>query len=275
MCAERRIVLCARKGESSYVRGKAIRPMCAERRFVLCARKGDSSYVRGKAIRPMCAERRFVLCARERGVVRTHLGEGIASTAWPVGRCAATARVCSVHVRSTSACQRTKCAVGNESVLRRKRGANAVGAKVAARCARTGCSWRFVRASTEANSVSVIGVTRSVIGVGRHCELLLCEAVCCLREHRGPSTRRWWAGLGARGPWSVAVVTRVVVVARRRCGVAVAVREQMPVACNSYLVDPASSHMLVSKIKPCMSKYIPSYGETANGSLNQLWFLRS
>ena len=26
----------------------------------------------------------------------------------------------------------------------------------------------------------------------------------------------------------------------------------------SYLVDPASSHMLVSKIKPCMSKYIPA-----------------
>ena len=44
---------------------------------------------------------------------------------------------------------------------------------------------------------------------------------------------------------------------------------------NSYLVDPASSHMLVSKTKPCMSKYTPSHGETANGSLNQLWFLRS
>jgi hypothetical protein len=44
---------------------------------------------------------------------------------------------------------------------------------------------------------------------------------------------------------------------------------------NSYLVDPASSHMLVSKIKPCMSKYKPQNGETANGSLNQLWFLRS
>ena len=29
------------------------------------------------------------------------------------------------------------------------------------------------------------------------------------------------------------------------------------VAVNSYLVDPASSHMLVSKIKPCMSKYKP------------------
>ena len=24
---------------------------------------------------------------------------------------------------------------------------------------------------------------------------------------------------------------------------------------DRYLVDPASSHMLVSKIKPCMSKY--------------------
>ena len=28
---------------------------------------------------------------------------------------------------------------------------------------------------------------------------------------------------------------------------------------NSYLVDPASSHMLVSKIKPCMSKYKQVY----------------
>ena len=37
-----------------------------------------------------------------------------------------------------------------------------------------------------------------------------------------------------------------------------------------YLVDPASSHMLVSKIKPCMSKYKRLYSETANGSLNQL-----
>jgi hypothetical protein len=36
----------------------------------------------------------------------------------------------------------------------------------------------------------------------------------------------------------------------------------------SYLVDSSSSHMLVSKIKPCMSKYKPQQGETANGSLN-------
>ena len=41
-----------------------------------------------------------------------------------------------------------------------------------------------------------------------------------------------------------------------------------------YLVDPASSYMLVSKIKPCMSLYIPWNGKTANGSLNQLSFLR-
>ena len=40
--------------------------------------------------------------------------------------------------------------------------------------------------------------------------------------------------------------------------------------CWSNLVDPASSHMLVLKIKPCMSKYKPCYDETANGSLKQL-----
>jgi hypothetical protein len=42
---------------------------------------------------------------------------------------------------------------------------------------------------------------------------------------------------------------------------------------DSYLVDSASSHMLVSKIKPCMSKYKQVYCETANGSLNQLSFI--
>ena len=39
---------------------------------------------------------------------------------------------------------------------------------------------------------------------------------------------------------------------------------------HNNLVDPASSHMLVLKIKPCMSKYKLLYGETANGSLKQL-----
>src|ERR1700759_751800 len=42
---------------------------------------------------------------------------------------------------------------------------------------------------------------------------------------------------------------------------------------DSYLVDSASSHMLVSKINPCMSKYKQLYCETANGSLNQLSFI--
>ena len=45
----------------------------------------------------------------------------------------------------------------------------------------------------------------------------------------------------------------------------VAAQYREPVLCltagakcsRSYLVDSASSHMLVSKIKPCMSKYMP------------------
>jgi hypothetical protein len=39
---------------------------------------------------------------------------------------------------------------------------------------------------------------------------------------------------------------------------------------NTNLVDPASSHMLVSKIKPCMSQCKLLNSETANGSLKQL-----
>ncbi len=46
-----------------------------------------------------------------------------------------------------------------------------------------------------------------------------------------------------------------------------------PVPHDSYLVDSASSHMLVSKIKPCMSKYKQLYRETANGSLYKLSFI--
>jgi hypothetical protein len=42
---------------------------------------------------------------------------------------------------------------------------------------------------------------------------------------------------------------------------------------SSYLVDPASSDMLVSKIKPCKSKYKQLYGETADGSLKQFEFI--
>ena len=42
---------------------------------------------------------------------------------------------------------------------------------------------------------------------------------------------------------------------------------------HCYLVNHASSHMLVSKIKSCMSTYKHLYCETANGSLNQLSFI--
>ena len=45
-----------------------------------------------------------------------------------------------------------------------------------------------------------------------------------------------------------------------------------PPSCN--LVDPASSHMLVSKIKPCMSQNKLFYGKSANGSLKQLYSTR-
>ena len=38
------------------------------------------------------------------------------------------------------------------------------------------------------------------------------------------------------------------------------------------LVDPASSHMLVLKIKPCKYQY-KLFGDTANGSLKQLSFI--
>ena len=40
--------------------------------------------------------------------------------------------------------------------------------------------------------------------------------------------------------------------------------------CVRYLVDPASSHMLVSKIKPCMYEFKCCECKAANGSLEQL-----
>ena len=42
------------------------------------------------------------------------------------------------------------------------------------------------------------------------------------------------------------------------------------IAIISNPVDPAGSHMLISKTKPCMSKYKFLYNETANSSLKQL-----
>ena len=41
------------------------------------------------------------------------------------------------------------------------------------------------------------------------------------------------------------------------CNNAVCVLREMNEDSECYLVDPASSHMLVSKIKPCRSKSMP------------------
>ena len=48
---------------------------------------------------------------------------------------------------------------------------------------------------------------------------------------------------------------RLSLKARMLTGVGFRNEAKSPVNKGGYLVDPASSHMLVSKIKPCMSKY--------------------
>ena len=77
------------------------------------------------------------------------------------------------------------------------------------------------------------------------------------RERRDPFDERCLPVLEVRMRWSV--------------GIDLTFRRSV---LERYLVDPASSHMLVSKIKPCMSKFTLFHGETANGSLNQSRFLR-
>ena len=56
------------------------------------------------------------------------------------------------------------------------------------------------------------------------------------------------------------MVLEWVIGAERECKFSssslVSLSETLP-RIDSYLVDPASSHMLVSKIKPCMSQYRP------------------
>ncbi len=66
----------------------------------------------------------------------------------------------------------------------------------------------------------------------------LCEAAAASGTHRALSGRR-------RPPAGVGDS------ARTPSGLAEGMDRQR------YLVDPASNHMLVSKIKPCMSKYKP------------------
>ena len=92
----------------------------------------------------------------------------------------------------------------------------------------------------------------------------------CLHEgkpHSGASAARAWH----------AVVVLVGLCFSNKPTCADAIRDSVvgsaiagPRVVRRNLVDPASSHMLVSKIKPCMSQYKLLYGETANGSLKQL-----
>ena len=81
----------------------------------------------------------------------------------------------------------------------------------------------------------------------------------------------WWGWVGYRPPPGRPLLPNP---SKQRTlnGIALHAIIQCVCATNNggYLVDPASSHMLVSKIKPCMSKYKLLYCETANGSLNQL-----
>ena len=93
-----------------------------------------------------------------------------------------------------------------------------------------------------------------------HCRSVLAVSRLCLSVRVVDPSRGWWR---ARvGMW---------------CGGSLGLSGGLGAAAGrlwcsllaGYLVDPASSHMLVSKIKPCMSKYKRLYCETANGSLNQ------
>ena len=45
--------------------------------------------------------------------------------------------------------------------------------------------------------------------------------------------------------------------------------------CDKNLVDPASSHMLVSKVKPCMCVYNFLYDATVNSSIIQMSILHT
>lgn len=59
------------------------------------------------------------------------------------------------------------------------------------------------------------------------------------------------ATFGMDGWWMVLYLSLIIV-----CDRSIEKKGSSPgPARNSYLVDPASSHMLVSKIKPCMCKY--------------------
>ena len=84
------------------------------------------------------------------------------------------------------------------------------------------------------------------------------ESLCIRRDLSDGLLRKRGARLASgagRGP-TARVLQKLTPLRRARCGSAECSRTGGVAAYRSYLVDPASSHMLVSKIKPCMSKYI-------------------
>ena len=77
-------------------------------------------------------------------------------------------------------------------------------------------------------------------------------SVVVLRHLRIGKSFRWRLSLWAKSQFTTVCYD---IAGLRQFAVAVVV--VLSVTTISYLVDPASSHMLVSKIKPCMSKYKP------------------
>ena len=76
----------------------------------------------------------------------------------------------------------------------------------------------------------------------------------CDHENRNPTIACWEV---KNGLLCGLVVVVVVVAGGSLCHAAYLPTYLPPSLLASYLVDPASSHMLVSKIKPCMCKYKP------------------
>ena len=125
-------------------------------------------------------------------------------------------------------------------------------------CVKAACQWACSRSTYGASVMNALSASRQhclCVGVGKHCCMALDASAVPQREHasfrKGFSVRCKLELNKFSSPCS--------------CDSA-----QWPELWRINLVDPASSHMLVSKIKPCMSQYKLLYGETANGSLKQL-----
>ena len=115
---------------------------------------------------------------------------------------------------------------------------------------------RLVKLAFASSTRRTVGLYPS--GIDRPRPVVATRLVVCVRGFaRGPERSRLLVNLDRLPSGSGLPVRRGAVLSH--------------VHSDSYLVDPASSHMLVSKTKPCMSKYKRFlYCETANGSLNQL-----